>query len=77
MHVLFKLILLKVYKIIYSLSLIDKSMLASCDMIKEYHLSVFLGWYLNSLSTIARGILIRINIYDFPVSLVSEEQSCI
>jgi hypothetical protein len=46
--------------------------LAASDVIEEDHLSVFIGLYLHTLGTITRGILVGVNIYDLPVTFVSE-----
>jgi len=49
------------------------SVLAAGDVIEEDHLSVFLGLDLHALGTITRGVLVGVNINDFPVTLVSEK----
>ena len=53
------------------------SMLSSCDMIKEYNLSIFFTINFNPLSTITRWILVWININYFSISLISKQKACI
>lgn len=48
-------------------------MLAAGDVIEEDHLSVFIGLDLHALGTITRGILVGVNINDFPITLVSKQ----
>ncbi len=50
-------------------------MLASCDVIEEYHLSIFFSRDLDPLGAVAGGVLRGVDIYDFSVSLVPEEKS--
>lgn len=52
-------------------------MLPSGNVIKEDDLSVLIGHDFHSLGSVTRGILVRIYVDDFSVSLVSEQQSSI
>lgn len=52
-------------------------MLPSGDMIEEDDLSVLVSLYLDSLGTITRGVLARVDINNFPVTFVPKEKTCV
>jgi hypothetical protein len=52
-------------------------MLASCNVIEEHNLSVLICLYLNSFCSITRGIFSGIDINNFSITFVSEEETCL
>ena len=52
-------------------------MLASCNVIEEHNLSVLISLYLNSFCSITRGIFSGIDINNFSITFVSEEETCL
>ena len=51
------------------------SMLSSCNVVKEYHLGILIAFNFYPLGSITWWIFVWVDVYDFPISSVSEQKS--
>ena len=52
-------------------------MLSSCNMVKEYYLSIFFAVDFDSLGSITRWVLVWVYVYHFSISFISKQEACI